>query len=197
MARRQGFPDVYVKLEYGHAYVQAFNLVAHYKPRFWFLQLNPRLVLPGLRKDQRKKLYVNNKRYGFAEQRHGCIPLPPYVKEGRQLRVRLYNFIRVRLGLLCKPFERDYYWISLKSQKYIVLKHVTEEGNVRCVVYHVASQSNVGSFVFDKEFMNIYPSLGVDSPINTLLVIMGYLSEENVYSSVAKTLNRTLKVKYN
>ena len=65
-----------------------------------------------------------------------------------------------------------------------------------CTVYYKETGEQIGSFVFDREFTKVYPRFGTDNLINTMYVIMGYMTDVAIYDTVAKQLNRTIDVVY-
>lgn len=184
----------HIIFENGETFVESDRLFANFKYVKWLFQINPRLVLPGLRRDHRKKIYVNGKKYGFAEYRHGCIPMYPYLDDRRGVDIWFINWIRVHLGLCCRPSDRDYFYIKLRRQEYIVLRRYTNERNTVCKIYEKASGEMLGTFIFDSDFKNVYPHWCVDNWVYSMYVIMGYVADAVIYSAVAQELNRKIKV---
>lgn len=196
MPRRQK-PDKYkVKIVFdsGETFVQSDYVSAYYRYRRWLVRVNPAVLLPGFRKDHRKKIYVNGKKYGFAEYRHGCIPMRPYLDDGQGLGFTIVNWIRVHLGLCCRRTDRGYFYIKLGPQEYVVLRRYTKERNILCQIYYKPTEEILGSFIFDKDFNNVYPHWSVDNWIHSMYVIIGYIADAVIYSTVAQQLNRKINV---
>lgn len=194
--RRANDNTVKIISDRGETFVQGPSLSAYFRYKHWLIKVNPVLLFPGFRKDNQKKIYVNGVKYGYAEHRYSCIPLVPYLFEGKDLGTRIQNFMRQRLGVWCKRNEKGYYLVQLGRYKYIVLRRYTKERNMLCTVYYKRTGEQLGSFVFDREFTKIYPRFGSDNLYNTMYVIMGYMADVAIYDSVAHLLDRTIEVVY-
>ena len=178
----------------GDTFVTSDRMSAYFKYKKWLFQINPRLLPPGLRKDHRKKIYVNGRKYGYAEYRHGCIPMYPYLDDRRGLDIWLLNWIRVHLGLCCRRSDRDYFYIKLRHQEYVVLRRYTNERNTVCKIYVKTTGEMLGTFIFDSDFSNVYPHWSVENWVYSMYVIMGYVADAVIYSVVAQQLNRKINI---
>lgn len=198
MARRRNYRDptkIKIICDRGEIFVQGAGLSVYYRYRRWFLKINPVLLFPGFRKEHRKIIYVNGKKRGYAELRMGCIPLPDYYIDGQGLSGALRNFVRMKLGLGCRASERGYYKIYTMNLDYIVLKRFTKEQNIHCQVYRRDTGEKIGTFLYDKDCTTIYPSLAEPRLVNTFIVIMGYVTDSVLYSTVASKLNSVIELK--
>ena len=186
--------SVKIIFDQGETFVESANLNAYYRYKRWFIHINPAFLLPGFRKDHRKKIYVNGKRYGFAEYNHGCIPLYPPLDDAPGLGFKIMNYIRIHFGLCCRRLDRGYFRVRLGTQEYVVLRRYTKERNVLCYVYYRPTNELLGSFIFDKDFNNVYPRWSVNDWVYSMYVIIGYVADAIIYASVAQQLNRRINV---
>lgn len=178
----------------GETFVQSEAITAYYRYRRWVLKVNPKLLFPGFRKDHRKRIYVNGRKYGFAEFRQACIPLPQYLEDAPGIGFKFINWIRVHWGLCCRSTDRGYFYIKLGKQEYVVLRRYTKDRNIFCQIYYKPTGEMLGSFIFDKDFNNVYPHWSVDNWVRSMYVIIGYVADAVIYSTVAQQLNRRLNV---
>lgn len=169
---------------------------ASYHYKFWFLKVNPKLLLPGFRKEMHKIIIVNGTRFGYGEFRHGGIPLPPYHKVSSSLFVKFGNIVRENLGLFCKQGARGYYFVKLGRRKFIILKHKAENGLTVCKVYYSKEGISIGEFAFDKDFKKVYPYPFYSQLYRTLLVIIGYMFDVVSYENLSHMFNFRVEVEY-
>lgn len=182
--------------QHGEVFVNSAGISMYYRYRHWIIKVNPKLLLPCFRKDHRKKFYDNGHYVGYGEYRNTYIPMQLYRADGSNLAVVIFNFIREVLGMGCNEHERGYFLVKVKRYKYIILKRVTLEGNILCKVYHKTTGTMMGSFIYDKTFTRVYPSFSDSRAMRTLFIIMGYITDAVIYSTVASELNRTIEVVY-
>lgn len=185
---------VEIILDNGEIFVNSPSMSVFYRYRFWLFQINPRFLLPGLRKEHRKSIFVNGKKRGIAEYRQGCIPMFPFIFDNRNFGVKIVNWIRVHLGLLCRKTDRGYFYIRLDKTEYIVLRRFTSARNVLCEIFCKEDGFMMGSFIFDAAFEKVYPYFSVDDWVNSMYVIIGYIADAVVYSTVAHKLNKSLEI---
>lgn len=192
--RRRSRKGVSIISEGGNILVESPSMSARYRSPFWFVQVNPKLVFPCFRRDNKKIIYVNDKRVGKACYRYTCIPLESYIYDGNSLSDKLANLLRLKLGLCCDRHERGYFRVRLKQSNYIVLLRHTAENNIFCQIYCEKTSQLMGTFTFDKEMQNVYPKFGVDNWVNSMYVIIGYIAGVTVYDVVVKHLTRTINI---
>lgn len=179
----------------GEIFVQGPRISVYYRYRWWFFRINPRILFPGLRRDHRKKIFVNGKNRGYAEFRGGRVPLPRY-RRGQDLISNILDiFIHEKLGILCRQEECGYHLIHTMNTDYIVTERLTKEEHILCQVYIKETGEPIGSFVYNKDCNEIYPTLVAQRLVNTFTVIMGYVTETVLYSTMASKLNRTIELK--
>lgn len=180
--------------ERGVTYVDCVYVSAMYRYRWWWIHINPRILLPALRRDHRKIIIANGKRRGWGEIRSGWIPLSRYDISGKGLRFSIVRFVRKYLGLGLKKYERGYIYIGIGHFRYVVTQRVSKEGLYICEVYDKRTEDQIGTFVFNQDFSEVYPRTNRDGVINTLHVIIGYVADSLVYSRAAGMLSKTIKV---
>ena len=185
--------DVRIVFNNGETFVSG-AVSAYYRYKRWILRINPKLILPGFRKDHRKIIYVDGKKFGKGEFRQGCIPFYPYLDDSQGIGFTVINWIRVHLGLLCRKSDRGYFYVKLGRQAYIIVRRYTEESNIFCKIYHKPTGDVLGSFIFDKDFLNVYPYWSVDNWVRSMFIVMGYVADAVIYSTVASQLNREIDV---
>lgn len=194
MARRMRTQVNQIHCERGLTYVDCVYVNAIYRYRRWLFRINPKLLFPAFRKDHRKFFIVNGKRRGWGEIRSGWIPLSRYELPGSGFRVSVWRFLRKRLGLGLRRYERGYIYIGIGPYRFIVIQHTSQEGLHICEVYDKKTEEQIGNFIFNQEFTEVYPHISYDGVENTLHVIIGYVADSMVYSRAAGLLQKTIKV---
>ena len=183
-----------ITTERGNIYVDGARFDAHFRYPVWLFKLNPKLILPGLRRDHRKIVYINGRRFGKADYRDGCIPLESYrLRENRMLD-KFMNFIRETFGIGCSNRSRGYYNIKLRTNTFVVVVRRSSKEYIRCIVYIRDSGDYVGDFMFDNAIENVYPRLVRHDLERTFCVIIGYIMDSLVYTTVALHLDRKLEI---
>ncbi len=181
----------------GEIFVESPSINIYYRYPRWLFKLNQKLLLPGFRRDHRKYIFINGKKFGRAEYREGCIPLPGYIDEVRYWSDNITNYIKVHFGLGCRKSHRGYFWVKLGRQEYIVLRRYTKERNIYCQIYYKLTNAFMGSFIIDSTFTRVYPQFAVDHWVNSMYAIIGYVTDAMIYSSVAQQLNKTIDIVIN
>lgn len=194
MTRRKSKNDRIVECINGETFLQVPHLSAYFRYRKWLIQINPKYLFPGQRKEHRKIIYVHGKKYGYAEYRGGCIPLQQFNARAYGVKALFLNLIRRRLGVACSELDKGYYYIALKTKRYIVTRSVMKDGGIFCRVFFYPEGEAVGSFIIDKDFSKAYPTLGAYNIINTMYVIIAYVVDSLVYSRFAAALNHTVEI---
>ena len=174
-------------LDYG-----SFSVV--YKYSFWFLQVNPSLVLPSMRRGHKRIIIVNGKRRGWCEMRYGMIPLDSYVLPGSGVGHFILRFIRKYLGFCLNTYERGYILVAIGRYRYVVTKRITRDGLCICEVFDKRTNRQIGNVVFNKEFSEVYVRTGLDGVIKTLCTIAGYIADSVVYNRAASALEASIKI---
>ena len=180
MGRAKKKPLATIISERGDIYVQGARFDAHFRYPFWFLKVNPVFLLPGLRRDHRKIVYVNGRRFGKADYREGCIPIEGYRMKEEYFSDKLTNFIWETFGVGCPSSRRGYYNIKLRTNTYVVLVRRTSKEYIRCLVYCRDTKEYVGDFLFDRNIENVYPRLEDKRLERTFCVIIGYIDRKSV-----------------
>lgn len=178
----------------GEIFVQSPDMEVYYRYPRWMFKINQKLLMPGLRRDHRKIIYVNGRRYGYAEYREGAIPLTAYLDEVVYWSDNITNFIKVHFGLGCRRSRRGYFLIKLGRTEYIVLRRYTKERNIFCQIYCKSTEEFMGSFIIDSAFTKVYPQFAVNNWVRSMYTIIGYIADAAIYSTVASQLNKTLEV---
>lgn len=194
MAQIRRRPKAVITTERGQIYVDGLRFDATFRYPYWLWKVNPHLLLPGLRRDHRKIIYINGKRFGKADYREGCIPLPSYRIKEEYFSDKLTNFVREVFGLGCSRGSRGYYNIKLRTNTYVVIVRKTSAGYVRCIVYCRDTYEYVGDFLFDSEMTVVHPRLALPRLERTFCVIVGYILDSLVYATVARQLDRKLEI---
>ena len=194
MGRRRGKAIAVITTERGNIYVDGPRFDAHFRYPIWLCRLNPKLILPGLRRDHRKIVYINGRRFGRADYREGCIPLETYRLKETRLLDKFMNLLRETFGLCCSSKSRGYYNIKLKTNTFIVVVRRPSKDYIRCIVYIRDSGEYVGDFFFDAGIENVYPRLVRHDLERTFCVVIGYIMDSLVYTTVALHLDRKLEI---
>lgn len=194
MAKTKAKPQNQVLCVAGLTYVDCAGMQALYKYRKWVLKINPALLFPAHRKEHRKLIIINGKRYGWAEIRSGMIPLPQFKLPAKNVLEAIRNFIRHRMGYLLKSYEKGYIYVAVKRGRYIVLKRKTPAGFTMCEVFRQHDGARLGHFVFSEDFTEVYP-YPASVRLNALFcVIIGYVADTMVYNKAVEVLNKTIKI---
>lgn len=178
----------------GSTYLTALSLNATYKNRWYWFHVNPKLLFPAFRTYNRKVIFVNGKRRGYAEMRSGLIPLSRYVIPGKGLRISLLNFVRKYIGVSTKTYERGYMFVAIKGYSYAVTQHYTADGLLFCEVFDLRTEDQIGSLTFNTDFSEVVPRTTRAGVTHTLHVIAGFVVDSLIYSQVATALTKTIKV---
>lgn len=194
VARRKMQVANQIHCEHGVTYVNCARVTAVYKYRWWFFRVNPRLVFPAFRREHRKLIIANGKKRGWGEIRGGLIPLSRYDLPGTGLSRSIQQFIRKFLGLGCKRHQKGYIYVAIGPYRYIVLQHTTKEGLHFCEVFDKRTEEQIGNFIFNQDFTEVYPHISNDNVAVTLQVIMGYVADSMVYSMAAGHLVKTINI---
>ena len=196
MPRKKVKADAVITSERGNIYVDGARFDAEFRYPFWLFKINQHALLPGFRRDHCKVIYLNGKRYGKADYREGCIPLPSYRVPEEYLSDHWTNVFREISGLGCSRSSRGYYNIRLGSKTYVVVVRRTSEGYLRCIVHRRDSGRYIGDFLFDSSIEKVYPRLAVKGLERQFSIIIGYIMDSLVYTTVSFGLNRKLEVVY-
>lgn len=191
---RSAKDKVQVKATGGEVFLKAPRLNAYFRYRRWLIQINPALLFPGLRREHRKIIYVHGKKWGYAEYRGGCVPLQAFNAKAYGLKGFVLNMIRRHWGFCCSQLDRGYYYIHLRTRKYVVTRAVMNDGSIFCRVYFYPEGEPVAAFTIDSDFKKAYPSLGEYNIINTLYVIIAYVADSLLYARFAGALNHTIDI---
>lgn len=179
----------------GIVYASTPEVEALYLPSMWVFRINPKILLPGFRKDFQMSFQVNGVRWGKGEMRYGGIPLPPYHNDSGTISAVISNFIHERLGLFCAKGARGYYSVKVGRRKFIVIKRETDSGVIICRVYNKFKEE-VGQFAFDPSLKNVHPYPLVNNIYQTMIVIMGYMFYIILYERVSGDLNAKSTINY-
>lgn len=193
-ANRRKKSDIRVISDGGEVFVQSPSITAYYRYPKWLFKINQHVLLPGLRRNHRKIIFVNGKKYGTAEYREGCIPLTEYLGEEVWWSDKITRFVKVHFGLGCRKNHRGYFKVKLGHYEYIVLRRYTKENNIFCHIYYKPTEELMGTFIIDSTFTKVYPQFAVDHWVNSMYVIIGYITDAVLYSTVAMQLNKTIDV---
>ena len=183
-----------VILQNGNVIVEGPNVSVTFKLKFWLLRVNPKLIFPGFRKDYCKKIFINGKVKGNAAFIQSCAPISKCRLEGGSFGIKIKNWIRERLGLLCNESERGWFRFKLNGEEYVVLQRVTERGNTLCEIYSKENDVSLGSFIIDSSFENIYPYFSENGFFELMLIVAGYMIDYLVNSCLISQLNGSLRV---
>ena len=187
-------PDFAIFCDRGVTWVRTPNIDALYRYKWYFVKLNPKMLFPQFRRDNRKYIVVNGRRKGVGEVRSGCIPLSEYDARGSGIGRVVKNFLKRRLGLCCRKYERGYILVKISKWKYIVLQRTTERGLLVCEVYNLDSEKQVGTFTFNPDFTEVHTYCGVEGMLNTMHVIIGYVADSNLFSMAAEQMTKKIKI---
>lgn len=197
MARRKTKPVATIESDRGRIYVVGDRFDAEFRYPYWLVKMNQNLLLPGFRRDHEKVVYINGKRFGVAYYHEGCIPLNRYRLRERTFLARVYNRLRETTGLFCPKSYRGYYNVKLRTGSYFAVVHTTYDGHFRGVVYDKLNEECIGEFILDENIEHVYPRIVVDKLERTFCVVVGYVMDCMVYSTVASKLNRKFEINYN
>lgn len=194
MGRKLKSETVKIVLERGSTFVQGRGLSVYYRYRRYLFRINQSLLFPAWRREHRKVVYANGKRYGWAEQRFGCVPIDTNRSRRRGILGVIVTFIRFHLGLFVPESMRGYYLVKIMHLKYIVTVYRGKDGLISGKICLKDTGEPVASFVFSKDLTKIYPIFGEYDVPNTVYTIIGYIADCIVYSSVAQSLNRVMEI---
>lgn len=183
-----------VHCEQGKTFLDLNGIAITYKYRPWLVKLNPRFVFPALRREHRKAILVNGKRKGYCEMREGLIPMRRYALPGRGTIRFIKTALRLGLGICCSRRERGYAFVKLGRYQYFVIRNVTKEGLLWCEVYELGTEKSIGSFVFNREFTEVYPRPATTGVSLTLQMIIGYIADTLVYTLAASSLIKDIQI---
>ncbi len=195
MSSRRVRAKAIIEIEGGRIYVDGLKFDAEFRYPYWLLKVNQNAILPGLRRDQRRVIYVNGKRFGKADYRMGCIPLASYRVPEEYWSDKLTNFVRETFGLGCPRQSRGYYNIQLKTGTYIVVARKTSQGYHRCLAYRKDTEEYIGDFLFDPKLETVYPRLQVSRLERTFYILIGYMMDNLAYATVASQLSRKMIIR--
>lgn len=194
MARRIVKPVNQVVCDRGVTYVDCAYVNAIFRYRRWVVKLNPQLLFPSLRREHRKVFIVNGKKRGWGEVRMGQIPLSKYDLKGSGVFVGIRQFFRKYIGVGLRRNEKGYIYAGIGSYRFVIVQHISKEGLYICEVYDKRTEDQIGNFIFNKEFTEVYPHTSVRGIESTLQVIIGYVADSLVYSRAAGMLQSTIKI---
>lgn len=196
MGRRRSKPDAVITSERGNIYVDGSTYDVEFRYPFWLFKINQGVLLPGFRRDHCKVIYLNGKRYGRADYREGAIPLKEYRVPEEYWSDHVTNVMREFTGLGCSRSARGYYNIRLKSRTYVAVVRRTSDGYLRCIVHCRDNGRYIGDFLFDANVEKVYPRLSARGLERTFSIIIGYIMDCLVYTTVSIKLERKLEIKY-
>ena len=195
IARASSMNRGFLGCKRGIVYTSTPEVETLYLPAMWLFKINPKLLLPGFRKDFEMVFQVNGVRWGKGEMRFGGIPVPPYHDDSGTVSASIANFIHERLGLFCSKNGKGYYYVKVGRRKFIVIKHKTDSGITVCRVYN-RYREEVGQFAFDNDLKNVHPYPLVNNIYQTMIVIMGYMFYILLYERVSRDLNAKAVINY-
>lgn len=180
----------------GRVYVDGLRFNAQFRYPYWLFKVNQNLLLPGFRREQKRIIYVNGKRFGKADYRSGCIPLDKYRVPEEYWSDKLTNFARETFGLGCPQQSRGYYNVRLRTGEYIVVVRRTSKDYYRCLAYQKVSEEYIGDFLFDPRLETVHPRLVVQRLERIFYLLIGYLLDSLAYATVASQLDRKVAIRY-
>lgn len=190
----KGKRGIIIQMMNGEIFVNTSGFYVYYKYAFWFIKINPKLLFPGFQREHCKNIYVNERKVGYAEHRNGCVPLKDYDYTKGGMLNKPINFIRRKLGLLCKPHNRGYYLIKIKNNTYILLSRITPQNNVFCQLFDGPTGYLISNFTFDNTITRVYPHVISPDFLEVMFIVIGYVAEVTVYTSAVSNLDRKIEV---
>lgn len=194
MSRRKAVSDVTLTFSRGVVLIDSSRFSALIRSPNYFLSLNQKVLLPGLRRDCRRVIYVNGKRRGTADYRLGCIPLEQYRVPVEYWSDNLTNLVRETFGLGCPSHARGYYNVRLWGETYIVLVRRTTQGYYRCIVHRRSTEEYLGDFLLDPKLESVYPRMVTSRVERQFYILIGYIMDNLVYSRVVSQLERSVTI---
>lgn len=131
---------------------------AHIKPRPWIVTINPRLKPVGLRRDNKRAIYVNGRKFGKCFHCYGVPDMPTLFNGYEGISGFLAKMLVLVFGWRVPKISRGFYEIKLKNQTYIVRLRIADMGAVICHLYYKKTGEELGIFMFtpnmDKVIVN-------------------------------------------
>ena len=190
MSKRQKKQFVGIRCERGQAIVFGEQIDCYYRPKFWFFKINPRLLLPSLASDQKKKIIVNGRRSGIASYHYGMAPVPENLLPDDVPNAKLKNFFRKLIGYTKLEYAKGYARIKLKGLTLIVTIKTGNTGLARCTVYDKKSGMDLGALYFPRNTDYFKVFIRYPQFYETLLIAAGYVYEVLVFRWAVPELTR-------
>ena len=176
MPRQRSSKGVSIVLRKGKTYVYGPGVDVVLKDSIWMIRVNPKLLPPGFRRTDRKKLFVGRKCIGWAYQAYTGIPIDEYRRKCEYLSDVWANYICERTGIGCRERKRGYFAVCIKNTIFIVVVGKTEQGNYDCLVYTKHNSDYIGNFIISPTFETIQNRLGDMRYARKFYTVIGYVS---------------------
>ena len=166
---------MHIVCDSGNFSAQWNDYLVEYYPKSWILRINPKLLMPGFVRNDRYNIYLNGAYWGYGEYRNGCIPIPSRRVAGDSLSVRMLNFVREHLGILCPDSDRGYFYVKSRHYSYVITRQFTNMGNTFYTVYYNRTKDKIATIVVNSQFTEVYYRVSIPNWKKSLYIIAGYL----------------------
>lgn len=168
---RSATGETVVVFKSGRTYIDGRGFDLEFKPKWWWVQINPKLIWPTFRSSSRKNIYVDGRKVGSTIYRDGTIPLMYTRMIGDNLRAKVFNTILRPLGIRVAECNKGYFDVKLAGYHYIIVLSETVKNMLNCYVYLKNPEERLGYFVVSDEFKRISTSF-VDKRITDTMAIL-------------------------
>ncbi len=164
-----------ISVHNGVVHIADSRLDVTLRDKFCIVQINQRLLLPGLRRKQRKIIYMGNQRCGICEHRGGGIPIDEYRVPAEYLSDHWSNVVCETLGVGCPRRRRGYFLVKLRDIVLVITPRHTEDGGFYCPVYCRHNSDYIGYFIISQTFDSVAPRLGAQEFHKEFYIAVGYV----------------------
>lgn len=182
-------PDATVNIHKNRVFINGDTFDAELRESLWLVRLNTSLLLPGLRRTDKRVIYLNGKRCGIAEHRGGAIPLQCKRRHEEYFSDVLENRLAEVFGLCSRGRRLGYYRVKIRRCVFIVDVHRTQDGGYHCMLYTQMDDEYIGDFIFDATFSRVYTRLGVRIYEKMFCIVIGYVMSSLVRIALGKLMN--------
>ena len=186
---RRERPDAIVSIHRGRVRISGRLVDAELREPLWFLRMNQAFLLPGLRRKDKKYIYVGGKKSGYGEFRGGAIPIKCKRNREEYWSDHFENVLAETLGICTHGRKRGYYLVKVRKVVFVVDVHRTEAHDYHCMLYTKHNDDYIGDFVFNATFRSVYTRLGVRKYESAFCIVVGYMMNALLSIAVGRLTN--------